>query len=270
MGVGELARYLEMDQRRTQRLVSTLFDLGYLDQDPQTRHYRPGTAILGLGYSALLSMDLRQLTQPHLRQLVLEFKESANLAVREGMRMRFLDCLRGERSGLGVRVQIGDHFPIHSSSLGKAILANLPDAERDEIIAGISFDKATPYSIASASELRAQLAEARDRGYTVTDQERSIGIRSVGAALIGNDGYPVGAINVAIPTPLMSMEEAQRRVAPRLMQVATHVSSLLTTGGHAADGLTFPSPAAAESIVPELDGQALSIPARLEENHVDR
>jgi DNA-binding IclR family transcriptional regulator len=228
MGVGELARSLDMDQRRVQRLVSTLFDLGYLEQDPETRQYQPGTAVLALGYSALQSMDLRHIVQPHLRQLVLKFGQSANLAVREGLQMRFLDCLRGERYGLGVRVQVGEQFPIHLSSLGKAILAKLPDDECAEIIRQINFERVTRYSVGSARELETQLDRARERGYAVTDQERSLGVRSVGVALLGSDEYPVAAINLAIPTPLVSMEEAEERIAPVLVESATRVSALLT------------------------------------------
>lgn len=228
IGVGELARLLDMDKRRTQRLVSTLFDLGYLEQDPETRQYRPGAAVLALGYSALQSMDLRQIAQPHLRQLVLEFGQSANLAAREGMQMRFLDCLRGERYGLGVRVQIGEQFPIHLSSLGKALLASLPDDERAEVVGRINFEKVTRYSVGSAQELNAQLARARERGYAVTDQERSLGVRSVGAALLGADDYPIAAINLALPTPLVSMEEAEEQIAPVLVKTAARVSALLS------------------------------------------
>lgn len=226
----ELARLLDMDKRRTQRLVSTLFDLGYLEQDPETRQYRPGTAVLALGYAALQSMDLRQIAQPYLRQLVNQFGQSANLATREGLQMRFLDCFRGAPYGLGVRVQIGEQFPIHLSSLGKAFLAALPDDECAQAIAQISFVKETTYSVGSAQELEAQLALARERKYAVSDQERSLGVRSVGAALVGADGYPLAGINLAIPTPLVAMDEAEEQIAPALVVAATRISALLAAG----------------------------------------
>jgi IclR family pca regulon transcriptional regulator len=228
LGVGELARLLEMDKRRTQRLVSTLFEVGYLEQDPETRRYRPGVAVLTLGYAALQSLDLRQVARPHLVSLLDRFTQSVNLAVRVGEQMVFVDCLRGERYRLGVNVYVGDRVPIHLSSLGKAVLSALPPDECAAVVDGLVFDAVTPHSVRSSAELESQLERARRRGYAAMDQETTIGVRSVAAAVRAADGRPVAAVNVAMPSPLMSMAELEEQVAPAVVQTATRISQLVS------------------------------------------
>jgi IclR family transcriptional regulator, pca regulon regulatory protein len=227
LGVGELARLLEMDKRRTQRLVSTLFEVGYLEQDPETRRYRPGVAVLTLGYAALQSLDLRQIARPHLVSLLDRFTQSVNLAVRVEEHMVFVDCLRGERYRLGVNVYVGDRVPIHLSSLGKAVLSALPPDECAAVVDGLVFDAVTPHSVRSSAELEGQLEHARRRGYAAMDQETTIGVRSVAATVRSADGRPVAAVNVAMPSPLMSMAELEESVAPAVVQAAARISRLL-------------------------------------------
>lgn len=230
LGVGELVRMLEMDKRRTQRLVSTLFDLGYLEQDPQTRRYRPGVSALTLGYAALQSLDLRQLARPHLVALIQRFGQSVNLAVRHRAEVMFIDCLRGATYRLGVNVHIGDRLPIQLSSLGKALLAYLPEQERADIIGEVQFQTPTEYAAASPAELLEMLAQTRERGFAAMDQETTLGVRSVAAPLMTPDGYPVAAVNVVMPTPLVSMAEMTQTVAPALVETAARISRLLPAG----------------------------------------
>lgn len=229
-GIGELARALGMDQRRTQRLVSTLYELGYLEQDPVTRRYRPGLAVLDMGFAALESFDVRQVAQPFLRTLLDRFGQSVVLGVRNDLDILIAECLHGERYRIGVRVCIGDRFPIHLSSNGKAILAELPAEELDAVLDRISFDRPlTAYSVPSRAALEQQLRQVRDRGFAVQDQETGLGVRSVSAALTRkNDGQVVGSVNVAMPTPMMSMEALEAEVAPQVVATAQQISDRLT------------------------------------------
>lgn len=242
LGVGDLVRVLGMDKRRTQRLVSTLYDLGYLDQDPESRRYRPGVAVLTLGYAALQSLDVRQIARPHLNQLVERFGQSVNLAVREHTDVMLVECLRGERYRLGLRVHVGERMPIQMSSMGKAIMSRLPEPELADLTGQIVFDERTAHSVSSVRELSAQLDRARERGYAAMEQETSLGVRSIAVPLLAGDGYPVAAVNVAMPTPLMTMAEMEESIAPALMEAGTRISGLLAGGDRTQWG-TSASPA---------------------------
>lgn len=233
LGVGELARVLEMDKRRAQRLISTLYELGYLDQDPESRRYRPGVAVLTLGYAALQSLDVRQIARPHLRVLVERFGQSVNLAVRDRTDVMLVECLRGERYRLGLRVHVGERLPLHLSSLGKAIMSRLPAAEVTGLAERIDFGRRTEHSVGSSSELLEQVARAREHGYAVMEQETTLGVRSVSVPLLAGDGHPVAAVNVAMPTPLMSMAEMEETVAPVLVATGARISALLASGDRA-------------------------------------
>lgn len=243
LGVTELARLAGMDKRKTQRLVSTLYALDYLEQDPYSRKYRPGVAVLGLGFSVLDSMDVRHLALPHLRQLLDQHGQSVNLAVHRGTDVMLVECLRGRRYLLSVQMHVGDRVPVHVSSMGKAILAFLPRDERERILADYRFVEHTPSSVTSRQELEEQLQRARRCGYAVNDQESQAGVLSVGAPLLGREGAVVAAINVAMPSVVMSAGDMEELVAPSVVEAAVRISRLL---GHGEQAGAEPLPSRGE------------------------
>lgn len=231
LGVGALARALNMDQRRTQRLVSTLYELGFLEQDEATRKYRPGIAVLDLGYAALQSLDVRQVAQPFLRELLAKFGQSVNLAVHDRLDVVLVECLRGEPYRIGVQLCVGDRYPVHLSSLGRAILSRLRKEELAGLLERVDYHPVTPHSVTSRTALERQLRRTHERGYAVQDQETGLGVRSVAAAVTRRDGSVAGAINVAMPTPMMPMDQLEAEVAPHVVDVARRISDRLTPGG---------------------------------------
>lgn len=228
LGVGELARTLDFDKRRTQRLVSTLYELGFLEQDETTRKYRPGIAVLDLGYAALESLGLREVAEPFLRTLLNQFGQSINLSVRSDLDVILVECLRGERYRIGVHVYVGDRIPLHLSSMGKAMLSRLPAQQTATLLERIDFERPTPRSVGSRAELESQLRRARERGFATMDEETSLGVRSVAAPLINRGGRVVAAINVAMSTPLISMAEMEEDVAPAVIAAARQISERLS------------------------------------------
>ncbi|MFL6052471.1 MAG: IclR family transcriptional regulator [Actinoallomurus sp.] len=139
----------------------------------------------------------------------------------------------GERYRLGLRVHVGERLPIHLSSLGKAIMSRLPSSEVAELAERITFGRPTEHSVGSLPELLAQVERARKRGYAVMEQETTLGVRSISVPLLTGDGHAVAAINVAMPTPLMSMAEIEETIAPVLVATGARISALLASDGRA-------------------------------------
>ena len=94
IGVSELSRDLELSRSTTHRYIATLAQLGYLQQDPDSRRYRLGPKVLDLGFSAINAMDLREISAPHLRQLSDETQHTVNLAILDGIDVVYIERCR--------------------------------------------------------------------------------------------------------------------------------------------------------------------------------
>lgn len=129
LGVSELAREIGLTRSTTHRYVATL---GYLQQDPVTRRSRLGSRVLNLGFSAVNSMELRELSAPHLQALSDETGYTVNMAILDGADIVYIERCRSARAGqreIDLNLHVGSRLPAYCTSMGKAILAFLPDEE---------------------------------------------------------------------------------------------------------------------------------------------
>jgi IclR family pca regulon transcriptional regulator len=190
--------------------------------------------VLHLGFTVLESMEPRRIALPHLRKLLEAYGQSVNMAVLDGAEIVYVESLKGHKYRIGIQTHVGARQPAYATSLGKAILSRLPAERIEPLLDSIEFRRITPKTVGSREELLAQLERARARGYAVNDEESVLGVRSVGAPLVGRNGV-VAAINVAMPSAEMSVEELEALVAPRLIATARAISALL---GHTEEALT--------------------------------
>jgi IclR family pca regulon transcriptional regulator len=111
--------------------------LGYLDQDSDSKRYRLGSKVLDLGFSAINSMDLREISAPHLRQLSDETQRTVNLAILDGTDVVYIERCRTTGPGqpeLDLNLDVGARLPAYCTAMGKAILAFVPEELLEEII----------------------------------------------------------------------------------------------------------------------------------------
>ena len=137
LGVSELSRSLGLSRSTTHRYVATLASLGYLRQDPDSRRYRLGPRVLDLGFAALNSMGVRELSVPHLQRLSDETGFTVNLAILDGTDVIYIERCRTSRSGqreIDLNLHVGSRLPAYCTALGKAMLAHLPTQRLDELI----------------------------------------------------------------------------------------------------------------------------------------
>ena len=160
IGVSELSRGLELSRSTVHRYVATLAKLGYLQQDPDSKRYRLGPKVLDLGFSALNSMDLLEISAPHLRQLSDETQRTVNLAILDGVDVVYVERCRAARPGqqeIDLNLHVGARLPAYCTAMGKAILAFLPEDQLEEIIARIDFVPRGPNTITDAQAFREEL-----------------------------------------------------------------------------------------------------------------
>jgi DNA-binding IclR family transcriptional regulator len=178
------------------RLVQTLIAEGHLEQDGQDARIAIGFAVLPLAASLLDRNRMRLEALPHLHALAQQTGERANLGILHRDRVLYLAGV--EKPALPtIYSRFGKAAPAHCSSLGKAILAHLPEPELRALIERAPLTAHTPASIVNRATLIKDLAETRARGYAVDRAEHVPGSYCVAAAIFGRRNDPVGAIGLS-------------------------------------------------------------------------
>jgi DNA-binding IclR family transcriptional regulator len=177
------------------RLLRSLIELGYALQDAHSAGYHSaGRLVVGGGRS---EDRLRLRMLPIMRRLHRRFDETVNLGVLDGGTVRYLAVLQTTRP-LRRIVDVDVSDPVHSTALGRAILAALPPSSRAEVIARCPLVARTPRTITSPKELEREIAASASRGYAVDDEENDEGVICLAVALPGSE--PSAALSVSLPT----------------------------------------------------------------------
>jgi IclR family acetate operon transcriptional repressor len=197
LGVTDIARRIGATKSAAFRILANLERRGYIDKDPTTTRYTLGARLAYLGERSLLAIDLRGAARPVLEDLHRRFGETVNLAVRDGDEIVYVDMIESEH-GLRMAARVGNRDSLHTTALGKAILAFLPREEADEIMRrGLS--ARTARTIVDPQRLRAALVRVRERGVAEDRGENEVGARCVGAPIFDHRGRVAGAISVSAP-----------------------------------------------------------------------
>jgi IclR family acetate operon transcriptional repressor len=199
LGPSAIGQQVDLDKATVTRLLRTLVEAGYVAQDERTRRYRLTGKILWLAHSITTRLDLRSVARPHLKALRDELAETVHLAVIDDLRVVYVDKQEGDHS-IQLVSAIGQTMPLHSTSLGKAILAALPEEEREGKYARMDFLPRTDRTIRDLVTFREEIRQTQRRGYSTDDRENEPFGACVGAAIVGADGRPAGAISVSGPS----------------------------------------------------------------------
>jgi IclR family transcriptional regulator, pca regulon regulatory protein len=230
LGVSELGRDVGLSRSTTHRYVSTLVALGYLQQDPSTKKYRLGPRVLDLGFSALDSMELREVAGPHLRELSDVTGYTVNMAILDDLDIVYVDRCRSSQAGqreIDLNLHVGARLPAYCTSLGKVLLAYLPEDVRGQRLAKIDFARRGPNTITSKQALAAELGRVREQGYAINNEELAYGLRSIAAPVLSREGNAAGAINLAVHSSMVSSADMGARFGPVLMRTAADISARL-------------------------------------------
>ncbi|GAA2384556.1 IclR family transcriptional regulator domain-containing protein [Streptomyces coeruleofuscus] len=233
--LSEVARACELTRAAARRFLLTLADLGYVHSDG--RRFRLTPRVLELGYSYLAGYTLPQIAEPHLEQLVARVRESSSLCVLDGDDIVYVARVPTRRI-MTASITVGTRFPAYVTSVGRVILAHLPDEDVEARLAQGELKPLTPRTLITPEALRAELCRVRRQGYAVVDQELEEGLRSVAAPVRDRDGEVVAAVNIAVHAGRNSVDSVRRDLLPHL---------LATVAGIEADlRITSPAPAAAQ------------------------
>jgi IclR family pca regulon transcriptional regulator len=226
--LSEVARLCDLTRAAARRFLLTLADLGYVRSDGRLFSLSP--RVLELGYAYLSSISLPEVAEPHLERLVQEVHESSSIAVLDGDDVVYVARVPTSRI-MRVAINVGTRFPAYSTSLGRVMLAGLPDAALERYLGRVTLERLTPRTVSTVAALRAELTRVRGQGYAIVDQELEEGLRSVAAPVRDRSGAIVAAINVGVHASRKSVESIRRELVPPLLAAAARIEADLRVAG---------------------------------------
>lgn len=224
-GVTELADYLDLPKSNVHNYLSTLHQEEYIVKNGTT--YSVGIRFLELGAYARNRMDIYEIAKPEVEKLADETGELANLLVEEHGRGSYLHRARGDQA-VQVEAFTGTRVYLHSTALGKAILAHMPPSRVDEIVETHGLPPSTERTLTTREELDEVLGTIRERGYAVDDEERHKGLRCVAAPILSNDDRVLGAVSVSGPTNRMKGERFETDIPGKLLETVNVIELNVT------------------------------------------
>ena len=231
LGVSDLSREVGLSRSTAHRYIATLAGLGYLQQDPPTRKYRLGPRVLDLGFSAINSMDLREVAAPHLQALSDETGHTVNMAVLDGADIVYIERCRTSQRGqrdIDLNLHIGSRLPAYCTSMGKVLLAHLEPAEQRAALKQVRFTERGPNTVTEKDELLHELRRVRTAGLAVNNEELAYGLRSIAAPVRRQTGETVAAINLAVHRSMVSLESLVAHLGPPLKRTAAEISARIS------------------------------------------
>jgi len=226
MSLAGVADATGLPRPTARRILLTLEQLGYVRSGagPAGTGYELTPRVLDLGMSYVLSRGLWEVARPHMEALVAQTRESTSIAQLDGSDIVYVARVAVPKI-VTLAVTIGTRFPAMQTSLGKVLLAALPLADAERVLAEPSRSGIAVRWQPDAAERAAVLREVRARGWALTDEQLAPGIRSVAVPLRDGDGRVIAALNVnshAAETPL---EVLVGRHLPLLLQTAGAISA---------------------------------------------
>lgn len=224
LGLIDIARRTDLEKSAAQRLCHTLFKLGFLERDNDTRRYRPGMRMLEMAFTYLIQDRLVELALPRLIEVARTFDTTVNLSVLDGAHIVYKTRIPHPRQAYDTTL-IGARRPALNTAAGLSMLAFRPAEDLEAVLDAWQPTAITPHTTMDPDIIRAQVAAARQDGYTITKNQLMLQELGVAAPVLGEAGTAVAAVSMPVYMPEWSMERIHEELISVVMETARSVSS---------------------------------------------
>jgi len=207
--VTEISKELGMLPSKVSRMLRTLEGEGFFERNTETGKYRLGVGFFELGMVYAFNFPLRKIIRPHIEQMAIENNLTASWAILKNTNAIVVDRVQNLNIDL-LTYRIGLNLPIHSKSLGKVLLAYLPEEEQDKILQSIELRRFTSKTLTDPRQIKENLKLILERGYATDEGETHEDLNCIAAPIRDGNGKVIAAINL--------MDEASRTSAEKLFQ----------------------------------------------------
>ncbi|MGB9242964.1 MAG: IclR family transcriptional regulator C-terminal domain-containing protein [Candidatus Acidiferrales bacterium] len=223
--ISQVSTTTGLSRAAVRRCLYTLAKLGFAGSD-DNRHFFLRPRILALGHSYISSMPLATAAQPVLEHISHLLHESCSIATLDGVEIVYIARANVTRI-MSIDLGVGSRLPAFCTSMGRAILANLPPEELESVLARVEFKRYTERTITNAAKLTQALRQIRRDGYSIIDQELEHGLRSMAVPIQNPSGKVVAALNIGAHAQRVSIQEMQTKFLPHLRAAAQELCLLL-------------------------------------------
>jgi len=224
LNLGEIAAATAMTKSSAQRCTHTLERLGYLKRDLHLKRWVLSPRSLSIANAYLTGHPLIEQATTHLVDLNQASGESVSLSEPDDTDMVYIARFPS-RKRFFIHMPVGHRLPMYCTAAGRAYLSALPPAEALEIVGRSVLRSFTPTTTTDIDRLLALIDGARKTGYAWADQETYRGDLTIAAAILGDDGRPIAAVNISGPTSRWTMQDLRDKLASLLLETARAASS---------------------------------------------
>jgi IclR family pca regulon transcriptional regulator len=222
--IAQISHKTGIPRAAVRRCLHTLKQLGYADSEANNFTLKP--KILTLGYSYLSSTPLTVSAQPYMDQISRTLNESCSLAVLDGNNVLYVSRSSTSRI-MSVALNVGSRLPAYCTSLGRAMLAYLPDDALRAYFNSVELKAYTERTVVSQKRLKEILAETREAGFTIVEEELEVGLRSIAVPVRGASGTVVAALNIGAQSTRVTSRQMKEAFLPVLLKGSQELSALL-------------------------------------------
>jgi len=221
----DISRKLQIPKSSASYILRTLERQGYLHRDPQSGKYRVGLKILSLSRGALSGLDVREVALPVMRNLMEKTSLTCHLAILDGPEAVYIEKVEPQ-GFIRMDTWVGRRMRVHATSVGKSLVAYIPQEQLEKIVVERPMEKRTPKTITTLPRLLKELERVRTLGYSVDDEENNLGARCLGAPVFNQQGMIEAAIGLSGPISQVN-PQTMPRIVEALKDAARHVSMQL-------------------------------------------
>lgn len=220
LSITDVAQATGFDRATSRRCLLTLHELGYADYDGKFFQLTP--RVLRLGMGALAALPLPQIVQPWLDQLSDNVGQSSSVSILDETEIVYI-ARAAQKRVMSIGLLPGSRLPAHCTSMGRVLLAALPDAEVRVILECSDLTPRTARSLTESAEIMGAIAQVRKDGYALIREEVEMGLQSIAVPVLNAHGQTVAALNIGMSTasakPLTDLLPELKRVQNGLQRV---------------------------------------------------
>ncbi len=224
LSISDVSKTTGLDRATARRCLLTLAELGYADYDGKFFALTP--KILRLGHAYLAATPLPTLVQPFLDQLSERTGQSASASVLDGTDIVYI-ARAAQKRVMSINLTPGSRLPAYCASMGRVLLAALPETDARAILSRSELKANTPNTLTKPDEIIAELQRVRAQGYALIDQELELGLCSIAVPLENDRGRVVAALNIGAPAASVPASALAERYLPALFEAKAALKQVL-------------------------------------------
>lgn len=231
LGVTEISKNLNLHKNNIFRILATLENRGYIEQNLNNEHYKLGIKNLELGNYFLMHNGLTTIAGPLLEELTEEIEENSYLGMLKSNRIFYVQHAQSNQV-LRVSSRVGRRLSPLCTAIGKVILAYYNDTDRDKVIEANEFIQHTPKTITSKDQFIKELEKIKLQGYAIDDEELDHGVTCISSPIFNYNREIIAGVSISGPITRVNQETMEKSYIPKVVEYAKKISRAIGYTGN--------------------------------------